>query len=148
MNSSTTSKRTPASLFTYSGILPFLFFPCYRLFTGSSTFLAFDIQTLLMAYSAVIVSFVAGIHWGVFLFRQCSLNLFLHSNMIALLSWVSLLSTLLWGVAILLFCFVYLLWIDTVLVRQQLLEPWFYRLRVHASVMALLSLVSYAVIAL
>ena len=148
MSSSATSKRIPARLFTYSGILPFLFSPCYLLFTGSSTFLAFDVQTLLMAYSAVIVSFIAGIHWGVFLFRQCSLNLLLHSNIIALLSWVSLLSTLLWSVVILLFCFVYLLWIDTVLVRQQLLEPWFYRLRVHASVMALLSLASYAVIAL
>ncbi|MEP3856252.1 MAG: DUF3429 domain-containing protein [Porticoccus sp.] len=148
MSSSATSKRIPARLFTYSGILPFLFFPCYRLLTGSNTFFAFDVQTLLMGYGAVIVAFVAGIHWGVFLFRQCSLNLLLHSNIIALLSWVSLLSTLLWSVVILLFCFVYLLWIDTVLVRQQLLEPWFYRLRVHASALALLSLVSYAVIAL
>ena len=110
--------------------------------------LAVDVQNLLMAYSAVIVAFIAGIHWGVFLFRQCSLNLFLHSNIVALLSWLSLLSTLLWGVVILLFCFLYLLWIDTVLVRQQLLEPWFYRLRGRASALALLSLVSYAVIAL
>lgn len=148
MSNSSTSKEIVARLFTYGGVLPFLFPPCYRLFTGSSTFFAFDVQTLLMGYSVVIVSFVAGIHWGVFLFRQCSLNLFLHSNIVALLSWASLLSTLLWSVVILLFCFVYLLWIDTVLVRQQLLEPWFYRLRVHASALALLSLVSYAVIAL
>lgn len=148
MSNSSTSKKIVARLFTYGGVLPFLFPPCYRLLTGSSTFLAVDVQTLLMTYGAVIVSFVAGIHWGVFLFRQCSLNLFLHSNIVALLSWLSLLSTLLWGVVILLFCFVYLLWIDTVLVRQQLLEPWFYRLRVHASVMALLSLASYAVIVL
>jgi len=148
LSNSSTSKEIVARLLTYGGVLPFLFLPCYRLLTGSSTFLAVDVQTLLMTYGAVIVSFVAGIHWGVFLFRQCSLNLFLHSNIVALLSWLSLLSTLLWGVVILLFCFVYLLWIDTVLVRQQLLEPWFYRLRVHASVMALLSLASYAVIVL
>lgn len=135
-------------MFTYSGVLPFLFLPCYRLFTGNSTLFSLDVQTLLMTYAAVIVAFIAGIHWGVFLFRQCSLNLFLHSNIIALLAWASVLWTLLWGVAILAFCFVYLLWIDTVLVRQQLLEPWFYRLRVHASALALLSLVSYAAIVL
>lgn len=135
-------------MFTYSGVLPFLFLPCYRLFTGNSTLFGLDVQTLLMGYGAVIVAFIAGIHWGIFLFRQCSLNLFLHSNIIALLAWASLLWTLLWGVVILVFCFVYLLWIDTVLVRQQLLESWFYRLRVHASMMALLSLVSYAAIAL
>lgn len=148
MNSSTTVKQAVAAILTYSGVLPFLFFPCYRLFSGNSTLFGLDLQILLMAYGAVIVAFIAGIHWGIFLFRQSSLNLFLHSNVIALLAWLSLLSTLLWGVMLLVFCFLYLLWIDTVLVRQQLLESWFYRLRVHASALALLSLLSYAVIAL
>lgn len=148
MYSNLTSDQSVARVLTYSGLLPFLFFPLYLLLTGNNEIFGLDVQTSLVTYGAVIVTFIAGIHWGVFLFKQGSLNLFLHSNIIALLAWSSILSPFFWNLIILMSCLVYLLLIDTVLLRQRLLEPWFYQLRLQASALALLSLGSYGIIAL
>lgn len=108
----------------------------------------FDVEALLVAYSAVIVSFIAGIHWGIFLFKQGSLNLFLYSNIIALLAWLSIFSIFFLNLIILILCLFFLLLIDSALLNQQLLAPWFYNLRLQVSTLAVLSLFSYGLIAL
>lgn len=143
-----TRNQRLAKALTYSGLLPFLYFPVYLFFTGNNVIFGFDVEALLVAYSAVIVSFIAGIHWGIFLFKKSSLNLFLCSNIIALLACLSIFSIFFLNLIILILCLFFLILIDSSLFNQQLLDPWFYKLRLQVSTLALLSLFSYGLIAL
>ncbi len=143
-----TRNQRLAKALAYSGLLPFLYFPVYLFFTGNSVIFGFDVEALLVAYSAVIVSFIAGIHWGIFLFKKSSLNLFLCSNIIALLACLSIFSIFFLNLIILILCLFFLILIDSSLFNQQLLDPWFYKLRLQVSTLALLSLFSYGLIAL
>ncbi len=143
-----TRNQRLAKALAYSGLLPFLYFPVYLFFTGNDVIFGFDVEALLVAYSAVIVSFIAGIHWGIFLFKKGSLNLFLCSNIIALLACLSIFSIFFLNLIILILCLFFLILIDSSLFNQQLLDPWFYKLRLQVSTLALLSLFSYGLIAL
>lgn len=148
MHTNHTRNQRLAKALTYSGLLPFLYFPVYLFFTGNNVIFGFDVEALLVAYSAVIVSFIAGIHWGIFLFKKGSLNLFLCSNIIALLACLSIFSIFFLNLIILILCLFFLILIDSSLFNQQLLDPWFYKLRLQVSTLALLSLFSYGLIAL
>lgn len=104
MHTNHTRNQRLAKALTYSGLLPFLYFPVYLFFTGNNVIFGFDVEALLVAYSAVIVSFIAGIHWGIFLFKKGSLNLFLCSNIIALLACLSIFSIFFLNLIILILC--------------------------------------------
>ncbi len=83
------SDRILAGALTYSGTLPLV----------ASVVLAFapiagiDGNAMARTYAAIILSFLCGIHWAIFLFfsEKCPRNLLIRSNAVALLSWCSLL---------------------------------------------------------
>ena len=94
-------------------------------------------------YSAIIISFIAGIHWACFLFfsERCPRNLLLASNIVALLAWLSLLADETpWQILLQILCFLYLLALDFMLKKAAILPTWFYRLRCHATLIVVLSL--------
>ena len=131
-------------MLTYSGTLPFLASVLLQLFFAD--LVALDYQYILIAYGAVITSFIAGVHWGIYLNHNPSINLFIHSNIIALMAWLALLIPVYLGFILLIICFLYLFLIDRKLAQWNFIEPWFIRLRLHATSVVVLSLIVNTII--
>ena len=129
-----------ARLLTYTGITPFLFFGMAVVLQASGL----NYNLALVAYGAVIMSFLCGIHWAVFLFfsQKCSRNLLLHSNAITLVGWLSLLSVMSYLTLVLqILCFLYLLIIDLEIYRNKVIPSWFFHLRLNATLIVVSLLV-------
>lgn len=130
-----------AKILTYCGTLPLI---------GSLLFIQFalsgiDIKIVASAYSAIIISFLCGIHWAVYLFftEKCPTNLLLSSNAIALLAWISLLlEPLLVSKLLQVLCFIYLLSLDLKLRVAGILPEWFFMLRRNATIIVVLCLLT------
>ena len=133
------SKYALAKYLAYAGTLPFVGSWLFALFSDS--FFGLEYSTIALTYGAVICSFVAGIHWGIYLFKDAPVNLFLHSNIAALMSWLSLLLLPQMGFALLIVCFLYLLLIDIRLQNAGIHHNWFMRLRYHATTIVCSSLI-------
>lgn len=124
------------STFALAGAIPFIAAALAVLF-GVET--AGPIQSVIAAvvsYSLVIVSFVAGSHWGIYLQNDASapVNLFMTSNVSVLVPWLafvlgSINSTLL----ALILAFVLLLVIDRRLLTFGLIDTAYFRLRAIAT---------------
>ena len=96
-------KALLAQCLTYAGVLPFL---CAAIIPAvKPNFLGLNYDNIILTYGAVIVSFVAGVHWGIYLFKDPPLNLFIHSNIAALLAWSAVLVAHPGSAFILLLCF-------------------------------------------
>lgn len=138
-----------AQLLTYLGTLPFLYGALVSL--GLAPWLAilpFSVTDALLGYGVVILSFIAGIHWGLALNQQSSsssqalaFRLLAMSNVIALWAWLMWLwpttGFSFWGLAI---GFGVMLSLDWYWLALQKSTPWFWRLRWQASAIAMLSL--------
>jgi len=130
---------TLAKLLTYSGTLPLI--GCA--FAMALSVNVIDIGFFARAYGAVIISFLCGMHWAIYLFfsNNCPRNLLISSNSIALIAWLILItpfnkiSLLLQPV-----CFLYLLILDMKLHDAGILPEWFYNVRRNATVTVLLCL--------
>lgn len=133
------SKPT-AKLLTYAGTLPLLGAAFGQTLGILSPEHAFFVAS---TYSVVIASFLAGIHWACALFYpgRCPRNLFITSNVVALLAWLSvLLNHPVWSLILPILCFLYLLVLDLKLREAGLLPGWFYRLRLNATGVVVISL--------
>jgi len=94
-------------------------------------------------YSVIISSFLCGIHWAIYLFfsGKCPRNLFITSNIIALIAWLTLsLANLHTALLLQSLCFLYLLTIDYRLVAGGIIPDWFYLLRRNATTIVVISL--------
>lgn len=134
-----------ATILTYAGALPFIACIALRLLE----FETIDTMAIITTYGAVILSFLCGIHWSVYLFcaDTCPKNLFIRSSIIALLAWVSLLvknNDLTFVIQII--CFLYLLLLDYKLKNLEILEHWFYHLRRNVTCVVTSSLLSLILI--
>ncbi len=132
------TKKSLAITLTYLGAIPFYL----SLFIGSWSIKALDVhyEQIVLTYGAIIVSFICGIHWGVYLFKDAPLNLFIHSNIVALIAWVAALLEKNTGIVVLILCFVYLLIIDKILTNTKILEEWYMQLRLNITLLVVLSL--------
>lgn len=122
--------RVLARVLTFAGALPFI--AATVALPLAPAFATAPIWQAVLGYGAVIASFVSGIHWGLFLYRDGTLplNLFISSNVCALVAWAALLVPPLWLALVLLIAvFAALFVIDHVLWRAGAHAPWFYRLR-------------------
>ena len=138
------SFKRDASILTYLGVLPFLL-------CSASIIYGFEQQKttfILLSYSAVIISFIAGIHWA-FAMQQrdsSSIWLLMSSNIISLLAWCALLIPQpVSALVLLIFLLVALLMIDMTIYRSEKVEPWFIKLRTRVTVIVLLTLASAGV---
>ena len=110
-----------------------------------SNFLGLNYDSVILTYGAVIASFVAGIHWGIYLFKDAPLNLFIHSNVVALLAWCAVMVAHPANTVILLICFLYLIVIDRQLWKAGVIEKWYLRTRLIATTLVLFALLFYSV---
>jgi hypothetical protein len=116
---------------TLAGALPFWLVAAYIALDPGGALVPFAWLSVLL-YGAVIASFVAGLHWGLYLYSSAPmpLNLFLTSIICALAVWgVMLLPGLEPQLAGLAAVFAVLFVIDRCLWRAGVHERWFYRLR-------------------
>jgi len=134
-----------AQILTYGGTLPLV--ACVVL--SFAPIAGIDSNLFARTYSAIIISFLCGIHWAIFLFfaEKCSHNLLITSNVIALLAWCSLLGldqqiTYIFQAV----CFLILLMLDSKLRNAGVLPEWFYHLRRNATVIVVSCLVALAVL--
>jgi hypothetical protein len=97
-----------------------------------------------LTYGTVIISFLSGIHWGLYLSsgQHSSINLLVSSNVLAVVAWLSLVllapsvQYLVQGA-----CFTVLLLIDARLVADGVIERWFYQLRKQVTLLVVLCLI-------
>jgi len=128
-----------ARLLTYAGIMPFIFLGMAVALNAGGL----DYSLALFAYGAVIISFLCGIHWAIFLFfsQNCPRNLLFYSNAISLLGWLSVLPVMSYlTFALQIFCFLYLLILDLELYRSTVIPLWFFHLRLNATIVVALLL--------
>ena len=129
-------QQTWTKYLTYSGTLPLIM--CAL---AEHIYAPFDARFFATCYSSVIISFLSGIHWGIYLFffEKCPRNLLLRSNATSLIAWISLLtSPLFLGFLLQILCFLYLLWLDLELERAGVLPKWFYNVRRNATIIVVL----------
>jgi hypothetical protein len=132
-----------AKALTYSGTLPLVASAICSYFPVQG----FDSALIARTYSAIIISFLCGIHWASYLFfsDKSPRNLLITSNAIALLAWGLLvlaqqpLATLLHVL-----CFLYLLLLDIKLYHAKILPEWFYHLRRNATIIVICCLGIFA----
>ena len=142
---------TVANTLTYSGTLPLigsvilLYFP--TMIAPALPLAGLDGAVIASTYSAVIISFLCGIHWAAYLFfaDRCPRNLLIISNIVALLAWVSLLLANQLAAALLqAACFVFLLGLDVRLRDAGIYPEWFFRLRRNATLIVVICLLLIA----
>ncbi|HHT00525.1 MAG TPA: DUF3429 domain-containing protein [Thiomicrospira sp.] len=142
-----------ARTLTYLGTLPFWYGALFAFdLAPLSQQITINFSEVLIGYAAVILSFIAGIHWGVALSYLTAghvapkksyetIALFICSNVIALWAWAMLLwtptSVAFFGLAL---AFVCLIFVDWKWANFSNSQPWFWKLRWHASSVAILSM--------
>lgn len=109
------------------GVLPFWLLPLIELMFEPS--LPWSLTAISLVYSAVIISFIAGTHWGVCLMRNVKLDLFIKSNVITLIAWASVFLMPMVALIIMAACFIYLLMIDKRLYDDLIIDDWYFALR-------------------
>ena len=126
------------------GALPFLACSAAIVFLDNPTMGPFGTaQNVLSSYSLLIVSFMAGILWGVYLIRsnEISLNLLLISNVIAVVAWAGF---ILLPIRLVLLChavlFLLLLYIDRDAVKAGVLTEAYLKIRYGVSGVVVASL--------
>jgi len=132
-----------AKFLTYSGTLPLI----ASTIAAAIGFHWFDVMYAAITYGAVIVSFLCGIHWAIYLFfsESCPRNLLLTSNFTALIAWSSLLvGNIRIALIIQSLCFLFLLYLDHKLLNKAILPQWFYVLRSNATIVVVISLLAIA----
>ena len=100
-------------------------------------------------YGVVIASFVAGMHWGIHFCKRTKDNVYVHTSIIALVLWCSLLlAGTAAGFAVVLFGFL-LLWFEEYRFSvQRVTTAWFWQTRNRVSAAVVLSLLIAIVLVL
>ena len=119
---------TRTKILTLSGALPFL----GALVLAFYPVAPFDAAHIASTYAALIIAFLGGTQWGLFLvFSQKSpINLMVQSNLVTLIAWAGLLVLPATGaIAVHALCLLYLLFLDYRLFKSGIIPLWYFSLR-------------------
>ncbi len=145
------TKRT-TTLLTYFGAIPFLI----AVFIGLSPYLSlpeflggeiaysgFKAKALMHSYAVVILSFIAGIQWGISLHDNKKTLVLWLSSFLALLAWISLMAfATKMALSVLFFGFIVALVADRKAYINHIIPVWFWQLRKKISFIVCLSLLT------
>ena len=85
------NKKNLPYILIFLGSIPFVFFSFLRIISLEE-FFYFDINYILSIYSLLIISFICGSHWGLFLTNNTlKINLFFLSNLLTISSFFGIL---------------------------------------------------------
>lgn len=133
-------KETLAQILTYSGSIPFIFFS-YLIFIEDTLFFGIETKSILVGYAAIIISFISGIHFSYGINQnKISIQLLLFSNLIALTAWISLFVNFEIALAIILACYLTNLFVDYYALQKNIIEEWFFKLRLKITMIVMLCL--------
>lgn len=127
----------------YGGLLPFVALAVAAWVDGSNSLW----RNALLAYGAVILSFVGALHWGFAMSlsgistKQKTLS-FVWSVVPALMAWIALLMTSKYAIAMLVAGFLTHFWQDQRLVQVANLPVWYLPLRMRLTLVACIALLS------
>jgi len=130
-----------APILTLAGAIPFALSALLGLLGISQLPLLGALQPIVASYGLVILSFMAGVHWGQVINRPDWHQLLIISNMITLSGWFAFLTantTLLWCVLMMGFCA--LLLVDRRLLSVGLINQAYWRLRLVVTAIVIASL--------
>lgn len=136
------SKWAPA--LTLAGAIPFALPALLYLFGISQLPLLGALQPVVGSYGLVILSFMAGVHWGQVIHKPRWHLLLIISNVITLSGWFAFLTgstTLLWCVLVL--GFVALLLVDRRLLAAGMITPAYWRLRMVVTIIVVTALLIF-----
>ncbi len=136
------SKWAPA--LTLAGAIPFALPALLYLFGMSQLPFLGELQPIVSSYGLVILSFMAGVHWGQVINKPRWHLLLIISNVITLSGWFAFLTgkaTLLWCVLIL--GFMALLIVDRRLLVAGIITPAYWRLRMAVTAIVVISLLVF-----
>ena len=136
--------KTQIKVLTYLGILPFAM--CTALLF--SNYAQINPTKWMIGYSAIIASFISGSHWGIYSSKSIRINLLIHSNIIALLAWLSLLIPTHFAVITLIFCFLYLITLDYIMLQDKIIPNWYFKIRISATTIVILLLVLFLIVSI
>ncbi len=128
---------------TYAGAIPFVLCAILPFAGIESLGRIGSVDYVARVYGLAILSFVAGTHWGTYLFNRLRspANLFVTSNVVVVAAWSAFLLT---GPALTLFVlvlsFLYLLLIDFNLYRAGLSTAPYFSMRLNATLIVCISL--------
>ena len=126
-------KASMAKILTYSGSLPFIFLT-YLGFANNNQFFSIDASLMLMSYAAVILSFIAGMHFAYAILQdKINITLLFLSNVVALISWVCLLVNFHIALMLMVISYVFSLIIDFIAYKNLIIARWFFNLRLRIS---------------
>lgn len=117
---------------TYAGALPFI--ACaLMLYSGiNHVSLLGPVNEIVAVYALVIISFIAGVHLGTYLFYNTKTPkpLFIISNIVAAIAWMSLLFASPGNATLILVgAFIYLLGVDFLLKQERFISPTYFATR-------------------
>lgn len=133
-----------APILTLAGAIPFALPALLYLFGISQLPLLGALQPIVSSYGLVILSFMAGVHWGQVIHKPRWHLLLIISNVITLSGWFAFLTgnaTLLWCVLIL--GFVALLLVDRRLLAAGRITPAYWRLRMVVTIIVVTALLIF-----
>ncbi len=136
-------KQKIARLLGYGGALPFIGFGAMVVIDSANW--EIEVDTVLLCYGAVILSFLGGIHWGRLASsdRQTTSrdNVFLLWSITPpLVAWISLLLPQAIGAVVMIGCFTLAYFIDMVLCQSGEWQSWMRWLRLQLTLVACASL--------
>lgn len=136
------SRWVPA--LTFAGVIPFTLPALLYLFGVSQLPLLGALQPIVGSYGLVILSFMAGVHWGQVIDKPRWHLWLIISNVITLSGWFAFLSanaTLLWCVLIL--GFIALLLVDQRLLTAAIITQVYWRLRMVVTTVVVLAMLVF-----
>jgi hypothetical protein len=138
------SESRQTSWLAYAGTLPFIFCAAAPWFGLPVLPGVGPCSEIAAAYGLAIVSFMAGVHWGTYLYQSARvpLNLFVTSNAITVSVWLAFIVTpVTIALAVLLAAFLVLLSIDTRLAQLRLLSDDYMHMRRNVTAIVVVMLV-------
>jgi hypothetical protein len=126
----------------YSGVVPFVILSA-ALWIAPANYQA-EFSRALIAYGAVILSFMGAIHWGIAIRMQSEQehSVLGYSVVPALLAWLAMIMPELYSYAVLLVAFVILCLVDSRLTSLQLAPNWYPLLRIPLTAIVAGSLIT------
>lgn len=116
---------------TISGILPFLIILVLSLFQIYP--IPLDYQFIFSTYSVIIISFIAGSHWGIAKNISNGKRIKIESNLITLIAWACILWNSIYAWVVVILCFIYLQYIDLRLRNKSYISQYYYQSRLVAT---------------
>ena len=133
-------------ILAYAGSIPFIACACAALMSVEEIYLLGNPTTIVTSYGLAIVSFMAGVHWGTYLYQRCPLNLFISSNIVTLATWIAfLIASDFTVVVVQTMAFLYLLFIDMHLKRADVIHPDYFKTRIIVTMIVTVSLIFIAI---